>query len=273
VDIQRCGPDVVNRRLELPPRRNGTPHGIRDIAVARSDPRILHVTSGSALYRSDDGGTTWHVAYSQPRDGWDPLPEVAVRPDDPNVVFMEKWPGSIHWTYSTTGGPDQTDIYVVATARTAFTHPVTGNLYLGTFCCGTPVHCHLAWIDPAHLQVMRVHHDSDCNLGFVFVSGNPHALWVVSSSLYGGPIYLSMNDGTNPLVLFDIEFGEAPRSGAFDAATDTMFLTVENWKSDRCESWATRDMGETWYVSDATRGRGASWQGQLRGRHRREHPL
>ncbi len=156
--------------------------------------------------------------------------------------------------YSSTGGPDRTRIGLLPTDRTAFTHRVSGSLYLGQFCCGTPVHCRLTWLDTRDLRSEQLHDEEDCNLGFGFVSDNPHALWVVSSRWGFGPIYLSLNDGADPLALLDIEIGEAPRSVAFDAATNTPFLTVENWQTDRCELWTTQDMGETWAVSDAPTG-------------------
>ena len=107
------------------------------------------------------------------------------------------------------------------------------------------------WLDTRNLRSDQLHDQEDCNLGFGFVSDDPAALWIVSSSMWGGPVYLSLNDGAEPLALLDTEYGEVPRSVAFDAATNTLFLTVENWMSDQCELWSTQDMGETWAVSDA----------------------
>jgi photosystem II stability/assembly factor-like uncharacterized protein len=78
--------------------RNGLPEGVNQahVAISRSNPQILFASvatgRGVQLYRSEDGGENWTVATSDPRPagriGGGDLPEPAIDPKNPDVVYM-----------------------------------------------------------------------------------------------------------------------------------------------------------------------------------------
>ena len=151
---------------------------INAVEFSASDPRVAYAGSAGAVYRSDDGGQTWHKA-SASGDGWGPpgvragFPiDFQVDPRDPDRVFANNYGGGNFlsadggrtWTVASKGytgaqvravAVDPTDpATLYAAARSGFFKSTDGgSAWIGL---STPPAFHLEWnavvVDPSNSQ-------------------------------------------------------------------------------------------------------------------------
>jgi len=113
-------------------------HGksIRAMAMAASDTRVLVAGALDGVYRSNDGGDSWHKI-SPAGEQIKNIESIAVDPKDPNIVYAGTWhlawktgDGGVNWKHINNGMIDDSDVFSI------IVNPSNPSIVFASACSG-----------------------------------------------------------------------------------------------------------------------------------------